>query len=119
MNKIIILDGMPGWLYPILIVVIFGVIALVVFLLRKYAKPFKSDEKPKTDKEIAQEEVARLTKELDDEEYEAAKERKAKKSGKPTEEEAREEELARMTRPVEDEQAVKEMEEFDKNKKED
>lgn len=118
MNKVTILSGMPAWLFPILIVVIFGVIALGVFLLRKYAKPFKSDEKPKTDKEIAQEEVARLTQELDEEEYEAAKDRKERKNGKPTEEEAREEELARMTRPVEDENAAKEMEEFDKNNKE-
>lgn len=117
--KIMILDGMPGWLIPLILLAIFGVIALGVFLLRKYAKPFKTDEKPKSDKEIAEEEVERLTKQLDENEYEAAKERKEKKEGKPTEEEAREEELNRMTRPVEDENVAKEMEKYDQNEKQD
>ena len=85
--KVVILSGMPGWLIPLVLLAIFAVIALGVFLIRKYAKPFKNDEKPKSDKEIAEEEVQRLTKELDEEEYEAAKERKKKKEGKPTEEE--------------------------------
>ena len=111
--KVVILSGMPGWLIPLVLLAIFAVIALGVFLIRKYAKPFKNDEKPKSDKEIAEEEVQRLTKELDEEEYEAAKERK------PTEEEAREEELNRMTRPVEDEKIAKEMEEYDENEKKD
>ena len=117
--KVVILSGMPGWLIPLVLLAIFAVIALGVFLIRKYAKPFKNDEKPKSDKEIAEEEAQRLTKELDDEEYEAAKERKEKKAGKPTEEEAREEELNRMTRPVEDEKIAKEMEEYDENEKKD
>ena len=77
--KVVILSGMPGWLIPLVLLAIFAVIALGVFLIRKYAKPFKNDEKPKSDKEIAEEEVQRLTKELDEEEYEAAKERKKKK----------------------------------------
>ena len=117
--KVVILSGMPGWLIPLVLLAIFAVIALGVFLIRKYAKPFKNDEKPKSDKEIAEEEVQRLTKELDEEEYEDAKERKKKKEGKPTEEEAREEELNRMTRPVEDEKIAKEMEEYDENEKKD
>ncbi len=116
-NSILILDGMPVWLIPVLILVFFGAIAGGVFLLRKYAKPFKNDEKPKTDKEIAEEEVSRLTQQLNEEEYEAAKERKAKKEGKPTEEEALEDELSRMIKPVEDEKTIEEMENFDKNNK--
>lgn len=114
-NSILILDGMPVWLIPVLLVVFFGVIAGGVFLLRKYAKPFKSDEKPKTDKEIAEEEVSRLTQELNEQEYEEAKERKAKKEGKPTEEEALQDELNRMIKPVEDEKTIEEMENYDKN----
>ncbi len=113
--SILLLDGVPAWLFPIIIVVFFGLIAGGVFLVRKYAKPFKNDEKPKTDKEIAEEEVSRLTQELNEQEYEEAKERKAKKEGKPTEEEALQEELSRMIKPVEDEKTIKEMEDFTKN----
>lgn len=113
MPQLLILDSLPSWLIIIILLAIFGSIVVAVILLRKYAKPFKSTEKPKSDKEVAQEEVARLTQELEEGEYEAAKERKERKDGKPTEEEAREEEIARMTRPVEDEKIAKEMEEFD------
>ncbi len=113
--SILLLDGVPAWLFPIIIVVFFGLIAGGVFLVRKYAKPFKSEEKPKTDKEIAEEEVSRLTQELNEQEYKEAKERRAKKDGKPTEEEALQEELDRMIKPIEDEKTIKEMEEYSKN----
>lgn len=118
MLPIYALDGMPSWLIVIVLLAIFGAIVIIVMLLRKYAKPFKSTEKPKSDKEIAQEEVARLTKELDENEFEDAKARKERKEQKPSEEEALNDELARMTRPVEDENAAKAMENFDKENKE-
>lgn len=118
-NLVLILDGVPAWLFPILIVVFFGLIAGGVFLVRKYAKPFKNEEKPKTDKEIAEEEVSRLTQELNEKEYNEAKERRAKKEGKPTEEEALQEELDRMIKPVEDEKVIKEMEDYSKNNEHD
>lgn len=118
MPQLFILDSLPPWAMVIILLAIFGSIVIAVILLRKYAKPFKNTEKPKTDKEVAQEEVARLTQELEDDEYEAAKERRERKDGKPTEEEAREEEISRVVRPVEDEKIVKEMEEYDKKDKE-
>ena len=36
------------------LVIFFGIIVIAVMLLKKYAKPFMSDEKPKSDKEIAE-----------------------------------------------------------------
>lgn len=96
----------------LIIVGFFGLIVLGVILVRKYVKPFKNTEKPKSEKEIAQEEVARLTQELDQNEFEQAKELNERKKEKPTEEEAIEEELARVTKPVENEEAIKQMEEY-------
>ena len=56
----ITLSAMPDYLIPILIVAIFAVIVLIVILLKRHVKIFKSDEKPKSDKEIAAEELDRL-----------------------------------------------------------
>lgn len=63
--------GMPGWLIPIIIVGVFGVIVLAVILIKKNVKAFKTEEKPKSDKEIAQEEMNRLLVSVDDPEVEA------------------------------------------------
>ena len=56
----ILADTMPAILIPIILVAVFGLIVLLVMMLKKYVKWFKSDEKPKSDKEIAQEELDRL-----------------------------------------------------------
>ena len=69
--KPLFLAGMPGWLIPIIIVGVFGVIVLVVILIKKNVKAFKTEEKPKSDKEIAQEEMNRLLVSVDDPEVEA------------------------------------------------
>lgn len=96
----------------LLILVIFGLLALGVFLARKYIPAFKSQEKPKSDREIAEEEVKRVTQELEEEEQKQEEEEEERKKGKPTEEEALAEELARLTQEVEDPEAKKEMEEY-------
>ena len=51
---------MPSILIPIILVAVFGVIVVIVILLKKHVSIFKSDEKPKSDKEIAKEELDRL-----------------------------------------------------------
>ncbi len=69
--KPLFLAGMPGWLIPIIIVGVFGVIVIAVILIKKNVKAFKNEEKPKSDKEIAQEEMDRLLVPVDDPEAEA------------------------------------------------
>ena len=101
----VILADMPYWAILLLILLVFGVIALGVFLARKFAKPFRNDEKPKSDREIAEEEVQRMTQELDEEELRQSEEAKARKNGKPTEEEARQEALNRVLQPTSEEEA--------------
>lgn len=81
--KPLFLAGMPGWLIPIIIVGVFGVIVIAVILIKKNVKAFKNEEKPKSDKEIAQEEMDRLLVPVDDPEAEAQmKEYEADKTNK-------------------------------------
>ena len=80
----------------IALVVFFGIIVIAVILVKKYVKPFQNTEKPKSDREIAEEEVNRLVTDITDEDTikqmtDAARELE-KDSDKPTEEEVAEEE---------------------------
>lgn len=54
-------------LTPVILVGVFGLIVLIVYLIRKKSKFFKDDEKPKTDKEIAKEELDRLLQPIEEE----------------------------------------------------
>jgi phosphomevalonate kinase len=97
-------------------VAIFGAIVSAVILIKKYGKHFKNEEKPKSDKEIADEEVNRMVVDVDDETAEKMDEaardfaEKARKiANKPEEKEVMEEEVNRATRPVEDEETAKAM----------
>ena len=97
----------------IALVVFFGIIVLGVILVKKYVKPFQNQEKPKSDKEIAEEEVNRLVTDITDEATleqmnEAARELE-KDSDKPTEEEVAEEEVSRATKEVADEATAEAM----------
>lgn len=100
------------------LVVVFGVIVLGVILLKKYVKVFQNDEGPKSDKEIAAEEVNRVLTEVTDEETlramaSAAKElEKDSEDGRPTDNEILEEEMARTTEEVLDEETVKAMQKY-------
>jgi FtsZ-interacting cell division protein ZipA len=98
------------------LVAIFGVIVIAVILVKKYGKHFKSDEKPKSEKEIADEEVKRMVVDPEDENAvamdEASKElaeTSKKDPNQPDEEEAVADEVNRATRPVENEEAAKAM----------
>ncbi len=101
-----------GWFYILMLLLIFGVVVAVVMLIRKYAKPFQSDEKPKTPKEIADEEVSRMVRPVEDEATrkqmeEAARRLEEESRNKaPTKAEVTSQEVARATRPVEDAKAV-------------
>ncbi len=60
------LDALAGILTPIILVAVFGLIVLIVMLLKRKVKIFKSDEQPKSDKEIAAEELDRLLTPVED-----------------------------------------------------
>lgn len=108
------------WFIIICLLAIFGVIVIAVILVRKYSKFFKSDEKPKSDKEIAEEEVNRLVVDVDDktqeEMNEAAKkmDEEIKKESAPSEKEVASEEVSRHTEEIEDDATLKAMEEYAK-----
>ncbi|MCR5491500.1 MAG: hypothetical protein K6F32_05180 [Bacilli bacterium] len=90
-------------LIPIILVAAFGVIVIAVILLKRHVKIFKSDEKPKSDKEIAAEELDRLLQPIEDEE--AAKQMNSYKDGEEAEEapsEAPVEEAAEEKEPSEE-----------------
>lgn len=97
------------------LLVIFGIIVIGVILLKKYVKIFQNDEGPKSDKEIAAEEVKRVLTEVTDEETIRAMENAAKEmekdseDGRPSDEEILEEEMARTTEDVVDEETAKAM----------
>ena len=64
---IVFADSM-GWLTPVIIVAVFGVIVLAVILVKKHVKTFQNEEKPKSDKEVAQEELDRILQPVEDDE---------------------------------------------------
>jgi flagellar biosynthesis/type III secretory pathway M-ring protein FliF/YscJ len=110
--------NLNGLWYTLGLVAIFGVIVLAVILVKKYVKPFKNDEKPKSDKEIAEEEVKRMVVDVDPETQaemdKAAAEmaEKTKKENAPEEKEVVAEEVNRATRPVEDPKTAKQMAQY-------
>lgn len=69
-----IFETLPGFVIALLIVGIFGVIVVAVILLKKYTKLFKSDEKPKSEKEIAAEELDRLLQPIEEDVVEKTEE---------------------------------------------
>jgi flagellar biosynthesis/type III secretory pathway M-ring protein FliF/YscJ len=109
-------SDLSGLWYLLGLLAIFGVIVILVILIKKYAKPFKNNEKPKSDKEIAEEEVKRMVVDVDEESAKAMDEASAQlaektkeNAGKPEEKEAIAEEVDRATRPVQDEETAKAM----------
>ena len=65
--KLPILADNLGWLTPVIIVAVFGLIVLIVIRVKKHVKTFQSDEKPKSDKEVAAEELDRILEPIEDE----------------------------------------------------
>lgn len=90
MNNIIyasFFESNAGWLIPLILVAFFGVIVLVVILIKKHSNVFKNPEdKPKSESEVAEEEVNRVLEEVDDEETAKQMEQFAKEQTKKPEE---------------------------------
>lgn len=63
--------SMPAWVTPVIIVGVFGLIVLIVILVKKHVKTFQNDDKPKSDKEVAAEELDRILQPVEDEEAKA------------------------------------------------
>ena len=110
------------WFIIVMLLAIFGIIVIAVILVKKYSKHFKSDEKPKSDREIAEEEVNRILVDIEEDD-EAKKEmeeaskkiKKKSKEIKPSEEEILQDEMNRTVEPVEDAKALEAMDEYAKN----
>lgn len=102
------------WFIIVGLLLIFGVIVLAVILLKKYATPFKNQDKPKSDKEIAHEEVERLIEYVDEEPSPKASEDEPKADVPPSAEEVAHEEVNRVTEEIDDPEVAKAMEEYAK-----
>ena len=61
-----------GWLTPVITAAVFAVIVLAVILEKKHVKPFQNQDKPKSDKEVAQEELDRILQPVEDDEAKTA-----------------------------------------------
>lgn len=110
------------WFIIVALLGVFGLIVIAVILVKKYSKHFRSEEKPKSDKEIAEEEVNRLLVDVEEEKTakgmeEAAEaiEKSAKAERAPSEEEVALEEIKRSTESIEDDEARKAMEAYAKS----
>jgi FtsZ-interacting cell division protein ZipA len=105
-----------SWFIMVMLVIIFGVIVLGVWLVRKYVPAFKSDDKPKSDKEIAEEEVRRMTQPVDDETAKKMEEqaKALEKDSTVDMAEKKDDTIERTTRPIEDDSVAKQMEEYAK-----
>ncbi len=89
------------WLIVLILLGVFGLIVLLVILIKKYSPHFKNLDKPKTDEEIAREEVERLTVPMEEEnkslEEVKAESRSIKKEEAPSEIDAADYETHRLT----------------------
>ncbi len=57
---------MPAILIPIILVAVFGLIVILVIVLKRHVSIFKDNEKPKSDKEIAAEELDHILQPVDE-----------------------------------------------------
>ena len=108
------------WFVIVCLLAIFGVIVIAVILVRKYSKHFQSDEKPKSDKEIAEEEVNRLVVDIDEKTQKEMDQAAIKideeieKESAPSEKEVASEEVQRHTEEIQDSATLKAMEDYAK-----
>ena len=61
-----VLDSVAPIIVIVVLVAFFGLVILLVILLKKHVPVLKNDEKPKSDKEIAKEELDRLLETVDE-----------------------------------------------------
>ncbi len=60
------LDSVAPIIVIVVLVAFFGLVILLVILLKKHVPGLKNEEKPKSDKEIAKEELDRLLESVDE-----------------------------------------------------
>lgn len=65
--SIVLAQDIAPILVPIILVAVFGIIVLVVVLVKRKVKFFQNDEKPKSDREIAAEELDRILEPIEEE----------------------------------------------------
>ena len=82
MNIVLAQDIAPI-LVPIILVAVFGIIVLVVVLVKRKVKFFQNDEKPKSDREIAAEELDRILEPIEEEIPEEGKPEEKPEAEKP------------------------------------
>lgn len=70
------LDSVAPIIVIVVLVAFFGLVILLVILLKKHVPGLKNEEKPKSDKEIAKEELDRLLESVDEPLQEKAEEEK-------------------------------------------
>ncbi|MBP5091869.1 MAG: hypothetical protein J6328_04865 [Bacilli bacterium] len=56
-----------SWFIVLVLIVFFGGIVFAVIMLKRHAGIFKSDEAPKSEEEVAKEELARVLEDVEDE----------------------------------------------------
>ncbi len=61
-----VLDSIAPIIVVVVLVAFFSVVVLLVILLKKHVPGLKNEEKPKSDKEIAKEELDRLLETVDE-----------------------------------------------------
>ncbi len=90
-------DNLP-WLIPLILVAFFGAIVFAIIMIKRHTNFFKDDEKPKSEAEVAEEELERVLQPVEDESV-------AESMSKFDQEEAmkdeREEEVLGEDKPVE------------------
>ena len=98
------------------IILLFGVIGLIAFLLQKYVPSLKNTDKKKGEKEIAEEEVKRLIETDDNLEMKEQVKEVLKKSEedlkKPTEDEILRDEMSRTIEDVDDKETIEAMNKY-------
>lgn len=67
LNFLPLLASSGDWWWLFVILGIFAIIVIAVILVKRHVKIFQNQEQPKTDKEIAQEELDRLLQPIEEE----------------------------------------------------
>lgn len=80
-----VLDSVAPIIVIVVLVAFFGLVILLVILLKKHVPGLKNEEKPKSDKEIAKEELDRLLETVDEPLQEKKEEEEKPAEEKPSE----------------------------------
>lgn len=83
-SSLMTLAGMNPIFIVLILVAFFGVIVLLIILLKRHVPGLKDDSKPKSEKEIAKEELDRVLVPIDEPKQEEKKEEAEAKEEKPS-----------------------------------